>query len=234
MKSKIIFFLLSIPNVFFAQMIGYESIDHSKVSKWTAEKENEYQYVYHFGDSEGESDLIIIYANNTFYAQIKEGGWAKDGMSWVSNYRNLTNVKVEGNQFYSDQTNGKFVIYDDGKKKIHGLKILKPWSGAGQNGEYEVGPKSYPIEDYYSGKFTQASKRKLTENEVKKLPKADLKIMRNEIFARYGYKFKVGGKMEAYFKQQKWYRGQHANVDDFLTELEKENIKLIQSVERNK
>jgi hypothetical protein len=55
--------------------------------------------------------------------------------------------------------------------------------------------------------------------------------MRNEIFARYGYKFKSGGEMDKYFKSQDWYSGQHDNVNDFLTELEKENIKLIRQIE---
>ena len=56
--------------------------------------------------------------------------------------------------------------------------------------------------------------------------------MRNEIFARYHYKFRPGGAMDTYFKQQDWYSGQHDNVNDFLTELEKANIKLIRQIEK--
>ena len=57
--------------------------------------------------------------------------------------------------------------------------------------------------------------------------------MRNEIFARYGYIFKEGGEMEKYFKSQDWYTPEHKNVNDFLTEIEKENLKLIREVEAN-
>ena len=55
--------------------------------------------------------------------------------------------------------------------------------------------------------------------------------MRNEIFARYGYIFNSGGEMEAYFKKQDWYSAHHSDVNNFLTELEKENIKQIKSIE---
>lgn len=58
--------------------------------------------------------------------------------------------------------------------------------------------------------------------------------MRNEIFARYGYKFKTGGKMDSYFQQQDWYKKQHDNVNDFLTGIEQQNIKLIQQIEQTK
>ncbi len=54
----------------------------------------------------------------------------------------------------------------------------------------------------------------------------DLDIMRNEIFAEYGYKFK-SEKWQKYFAGKVWYFPKHDNVDKFLTDLEKENIKTI-------
>jgi hypothetical protein len=54
----------------------------------------------------------------------------------------------------------------------------------------------------------------------------DLDIMRNEIFADYGYKFK-SEKWQKYFASKKWYSPKHDNVDSFLSDLEKENIKTI-------
>lgn len=216
------------------QVIGFEQIDNSKVTPWNPKLTLEFQYVYHFGESEAESDLIIIFGLDKEYAQIKSGKWSKNGQQWISHYENLTNVRIDGNKFYSDQTNGQFVIYDNGQEKIKGLKVYKPWSGLTENNEYEIGIKSYSIDDYFNGKFTQASKRLLIRDELIKMTKSDLKIMRNEIFARYGYKFQSGGEMEKYFKSQDWYSGQHDNVNDFLTELEKENLKLIQQIENEK
>lgn len=54
----------------------------------------------------------------------------------------------------------------------------------------------------------------------------DLDIMRNEIFATHGYKFK-SEYWNTYFKQFKWYKPQFENVDDKLNTIEKENIQFI-------
>ncbi len=179
-----------------------------------------------------ESDFILIFGLDKYYGQIKSGAFSNDGKAWIWTYKHLTNIRIEKNKFYSDQTNGEFVIYDNGQNKIKGLKIYNSWSGLTENGEYEIGTKSYPIDDYFNGKFTRASKRLLSRDELIKMPKSDLKIMRNEIFARYGYKFQSGGEMEKHFKGQDWYSGQHDNVNDFLTDLEKKNMKLIQQIEK--
>lgn len=191
----------------------------------------EYQYVYHFGYSEMESYFVLVFGLDKNYAQIKSGSWSDGGKAWIWYYENLTNVRIEGNKFYSNKTNGEFVIYDNGQEKLQGLKVYNSWSGLTENGEYEIGIKSYPITEYYSGKFTQSSLRLLSKDELIKISKSDLKIMRNEIFARYGYKFKTGGEMDLYFKSQNWYSGQHDNVNDFLTDLEKANTKLILQIE---
>lgn len=54
----------------------------------------------------------------------------------------------------------------------------------------------------------------------------DLDIMRNEIFATYGYRF-TSEKWQNYFNQFDWYQPAYDNVDDQLTELDKANIKTI-------
>lgn len=54
----------------------------------------------------------------------------------------------------------------------------------------------------------------------------DLDIMRNEIFAEYGYKFTTD-KWKAYFAKQSWYKGLYDNVDDKLSEIDKANVQTI-------
>ncbi len=66
------------------------------------------------------------------------------------------------------------------------------------------------------------------------MTKNELEIMRNEIFARYGLKFSLGGEMDLYFRQQKWYKPQYENVTKFLTQLELGNIELIKEIENSK
>lgn len=58
----------------------------------------------------------------------------------------------------------------------------------------------------------------------------DKRIMLNEIYARYGYRFKPDGDMDKYFRAQHWYTPNHDNVDVFLTSTEKENAKLLREL----
>lgn len=81
------------------------------------------------------------------------------------------------------------------------------------------------------GLFPQASTRSLQKVELVKMPVSYLRIMRNEIFARHGYKFRSED-MQKHFKKQDWYQPQFEKVDTKLTSLEKENIALIKRLEK--
>ena len=61
----------------------------------------------------------------------------------------------------------------------------------------------------------------------------ELKIMRNEIFARHGYIFQTQ-EMKKYFELQNWYEGRYKDVNKKLSDLEKLNIKLIRLMEKKK
>ncbi len=214
----------------FGQEIGYMGIDKTKVIKpWITKSVLEYQGVYGFGMSEWESDFRLIVTDNACYAQIKSQHYgAKEG-SFIVEYTNLKNVTIKGNKFFSAETDGEFIFYGDHAA----LKVYKPWDEyLKKRGEYDIGTKKFVIEWAYSGKYPQASLRHLRGDELRTMPTAELGIMRNEIFARYGYIFSAGSEMEQYFKQQDWYEGQHKNVNNFLTDLEKMNIKLINQIEK--
>ena len=55
---------------------------------------------------------------------------------------------------------------------------------------------------------------------LKRLTKDDLILMRNEIYASYGYRFK-DEKLKAYFGEQIWYEGKLDNVEDKLNRRKK-------------
>ena len=67
---------------------------------------------------------------------------------------------------------------------------------------------------------------KYTDESARKLDSSELRIKRNEIFAQYGYKFK-SEELSSYFSSKKWYEAKHSNVDSFLTQLDKDNIKML-------
>jgi hypothetical protein len=72
-------------------------------------------------------------------------------------------------------------------------------------------------------KYYELSIDILDDQELVTKNKCELEIMRNEIFAAHGYKFKTP-KWLTYFQQTIWYKPQFENVDHLLTEIEKKNI----------
>lgn len=88
--------------------------------------------------------------------------------------------------------------------------------------------RDYIIEDSYA--------RALTMDELTVYTVEELQIARNEILARHGRKFE-DEKMKLYFESKSWYSGTiessefDAYYDSILSEVEKANIQLIQSME---
>lgn len=234
MFKNLLFILISVltTNTLSAQRIGWTVIDSLKVTPWTTDDIKDYESVYHFGESEGESDFVLIITGNTIYAQIITGHWNESSTAWVREHINLQNVKIEDSKFFSDSYNGEFVIYSGGEKPVFGLKIYNPWGNELYDNQYEIGITSYPIKTHYDlGMYTQASTRLLKKIELDKFKTSELQLMRNEIYARYGYTFIKGGKMDTYFSKFDWYKPRHKSVEKMLTELEKQNIKTIKKVE---
>ena len=234
MKVILLFFTITLVHTLASgqTIFGFKRFDDSKLKPWLSRQTQEYQYLYYFGFSKLQPSLILIIDSDSCYAQIKYWEWVKKGKKrdWIWNYENLENVRIQGNKFFTDKTDGEFVIYDNTK----GLVLYNLWRSVAKKGEYELGFVLASIDCYYYGKFSYASLRQLNEDELMKMTKSDLEIMRNEIYARYGYTFNPGGEMDTYFKMQGWYKEQHKDVTTYLTELEKRNIRLIQTVEKNK
>jgi hypothetical protein len=99
-------------------------------------------------------------------------------------------------------------------------------------------------ESYFAGCQAALDDRKLGPDEggmplllQEYLSPEDLDLMRNEIYAEYGLKFKTD-KWKKYFSQQDWYQGRYDNVDDKLTETDKHNIQVIlkmkEAIEKDK
>jgi hypothetical protein len=87
-----------------------------------------------------------------------------------------------------------------------------------------------------AGRFPLASVEVMTLHELEMYAGTplvpNLQLMRNEIFARYGYKFRAGGEMDSFFSTQDWYWPQFDDVTSKLTEIERINIELIQVLEK--
>jgi hypothetical protein len=88
---------------------------------------------------------------------------------------------------------------------------------------------NYPQKNYR--RFPEGSIKLISEVELKKYTKEDLKIMRNEIYADYGYIFDDKSMLD-YFSSQTWYKPDKKQFYH-ITALEQKNIDLIKQMEKN-
>lgn len=93
----------------------------------------------------------------------------------------------------------------------------------GKKESYDVQKQRYASDAIFT---INASKKALTEKDIKNLKKLDMEIIKNAIFARHGYSFKKETYRQ-FFDYQDWYVPVSNNVDTELTPLEKENIALL-------
>ena len=78
-----------------------------------------------------------------------------------------------------------------------------------------------------------SAKRKLKKSDLKGLSKEELRIARNEIYARHGRKFD-DKKLQKYFDSQSWYEGTvpaSEFSEDVLSSVEKKNVAFIRQFE---
>lgn len=202
-------------------MDGYEEA-YSGVQVWDTENLvcladfiYDSHYLYYEATEEMDEDEHAKASENSYFEQ--------------NNYTyefKITNSGFELNNFeasVSTTDNSLIGTWSDVSTYPEGSYTLK-------NGKFVCSTK-IPYEEATHGLFAVASIRKLTEDEVKNCDKAQLKVMRNEIYARHGYKFKTETMLD-YFAECNWYSGIETNVDSKLTKIEKENIELIQKYEK--
>jgi len=88
-------------------------------------------------------------------------------------------------------------------------------------------------EDYFAYNGLKFSKldSKLTEEDLKELDKAQLRIMRNAVYARHGRTFKSVD-LQSLWECYTWYKKNPNYSDSLLTDIDKYNIELIQKYEQ--
>ena len=91
-------------------------------------------------------------------------------------------------------------------------------------------PPKTSLSKRFPGIYPQASERLLTAADLAGMDSWDLIIIRNEIYARHGYKFKLQ-KLRDYFNQQGWYNPRYDNVESMLSVIEQKNVMFIKSFE---
>ena len=112
--------------------------------------------------------------------------------------------------------------------------LLGSWT---PNKKKNLEPKTFDLPrrefryDPKLGEYPQSSQRVLKSKDVENTGQEELRIMRNEIYARHGYSFRVRD-MRRYFDNQDWYMPIAVDVTAKLSETEKKNEALIKRYEK--
>jgi len=174
-----------------------------------------YSYYYSYYEASDDSDGDARMQDDTFYSD-----------KYYKYDFNTTNTGFELTNYVVEVSSTDDVLYED-------------WSNSEMlpEGKYELNNNiitcstKIPYDGARNGVFANASLRKLSDSDVEKANKLQLRLMRNEIYARHGYTFKSED-LKNYFGNCDWYKGTKTNVDAELTEIENSNIKLIQKYEK--
>ncbi len=183
--------------------------------------------VYRFGDAEPFSQLIIITSGSQVVAQLRSGYWTKPNV-WEKTYLNLTDVKILDEKLSSKEYFGEFVFYEESGELIRGLRL----ENFPKKQNISIGKRISSAKTFFEGNYPYTSIRLLSRLELQSMPsRNELKLMRNEIFARYGYKFEANGRMEKHFTEEPWYLPEYEDVTPFLTDIEVQNVNQIKNTE---
>ncbi len=96
--------------------------------------------------------------------------------------------------------------------------------------KHDRSPDPHAFLRQFDGEHPETFQRLLQTSELGKMTADQLRTMRNEVFARYGYKFKDAA-LSARFAKNKGYRPLLSSVDDFLSDVERENVKRLSAAE---
>jgi len=80
--------------------------------------------------------------------------------------------------------------------------------------------------DVYENKYGAILNDYLKEEDINDFSKEDLRILRNWIYAKHGYKFKSDD-MREFFGKFSWYKGMYNDVSGMLTEMDRTNVAFI-------
>jgi hypothetical protein len=192
----------------------------------------ENEFLGYYTGAFGPNQITLILAE-------QEGEELRGYSVCAGNYRPLTGriTEQKPGEYYhlelaepgNDPYDGTFVFtIFPGKQQLQGE--WKPFKAKGNTArKYSLTAKDFRYQPTV-GKWPEASQRLLTEEDVWNYDAEELRLMRNEIYARHGYSFKIKD-MRYYFEDQDWYMPVTTDIRRDLTTTEMANIELIYEYE---
>lgn len=182
-------------------------------------------YVGPFGERKITIHLDRIIGDTITGYSVVAGNQRAFSGSWKSNAQLvIINAREPGDH----EADGSFsMTFDPNDKTLAGV-----WTA----NDKRIGERKFSLKarnfvyNPKAGKFPQSSTRLLKETDVENLRQKELRIMRNEIYARHGYSFKMAD-MRDYFEPLDWYMPIAMDITGELTKIEKANAALIKRYE---
>ncbi|MFN0201157.1 MAG: YARHG domain-containing protein [Bacteroidia bacterium] len=137
--------------------------------------------------------------------------------------------EIEAKEPGNDPYDGSFAFAINPQSKT-AEGTWTPFKKSTPSRSFKLAQKSFAY-NAAAGSYPETSEKLLAEADVENLLKQELRIMRNEIYARHGYSFKMKD-MRSYFDQQDWYIPTTTDVRDALTEVEEKNVALLKRYEK--
>ena len=238
------------PGVFVVRYIenDYKPSTRNKLMSVDCPKTGKTEYLYQ-ETMDGKFLHILAKEDGKEYGRIQEffdalnGTYTdKDGKKYVFNNETLT---IDGKKMtikpketaYSGYTNG--FITDDGKHYC--FMISETGINLYTAMYYEEDESETPIPDKLwvklradldanQGRWQFTNQKIIMERHLHRYSKSLLRLMRNEIYARHGYKF-ASADLAAYFAKTSWYTPVSDNSKIKLSDLEQLNVSIIKKVE---
>ena len=199
---------------------------------------------------DGESDYVWFYESGMGNG-IKLGPFTesyKDSYFCSDSYAHIQDVNIEfcileGKRgFIFTNTFGNFLTVWPDTSDYDSSKIEKEFY------EYNPSTNKYELnenvtekqianaiipDDYFAYDGLDFSKLnfRLIDDDLKNFDKAQLRLMRNAVYARHGRTFRSED-LQSLFNVYAWYKPDNEYTDDKLTDIDRANIKLIQEFEQ--
>lgn len=190
----------------------------------------------YFVDNSLEDFNINMYINilkARFAQQNEEMEDASIGLEFKNNKMILETLN--GKEYYNKINDGPKVENLNKDRKRNNMSFSNKNTSEDYYSEYEEKDEViYGLEEEETfgdlDDFDWVTQRYVTSDDLSWRNKQGLRILRNWIFARHGYRFKSQD-LKQYFSQFPWYTPRYDNVNSQLSEIELYNIDMIKKYE---
>ncbi len=198
------------------------------------------QGVWHFGDSESEWSVAIIPHGGGMIVQTSSVIFSNESRNFRSVYSTVNRPKFENGVFKIAKPhreggyyNAMFIEPKTANPKTGRNPAMLLLDGnsmdSGKGASQEAGVFSLTLREWFGDQYA-ISCTILGEDELNARSTAELALMRNGIYARYGMIF-ANPVLKMHFSKQEWYRPWQTDVTDCISDLEWSNIRSIRKGE---